>query len=154
MPSGIKALPLAALASLFGVLIFVGLSLIGIDLNMRDDIHVMLAPVSNNHFHISAMLMPELSLIIGLMSCFSIMSLISSISRPASLTHVCLKSSMMEGSARGSGGSGSGGIRFIDFDWLMTSRPLLGAIAAPNFSFLRSDILSHHSVLETLCLVD
>ena len=43
---GIKESPLAAFADLTGAFNFVGLLLIGMDLNIDMDMHVMLAPVS------------------------------------------------------------------------------------------------------------
>ena len=46
--------PMAALAALIGELIFIGLLLIGMDLNIDVEMHVMLAPVSYNHFSIIA----------------------------------------------------------------------------------------------------
>ena len=53
-PSGIKVSPLAAFAALIGEFIFVGLLLIGMDLNFDVDMHVMLAPVSYNHLSVIA----------------------------------------------------------------------------------------------------
>jgi len=73
-PSGIKVFPLAALAALIGEFNFVGLLLIGMDLNFDVDMHVMLAPVSNNH--LSVMAGAELISISGLLSLCLVTSLI------------------------------------------------------------------------------
>ena len=115
-PSGINGLPLAALASLIGVLIFVGLLLIGIALNLSVDIHVMLAPVS--YSHLSFIIGHELISTIGLASSDSVTSLIFRTSLIDSLKHVCLKRLIIDGSPSGlvlSGGFGSGGMSFCSW---------------------------------------
>ena len=105
--------PPAALAALYGVFNLLGLLLIGIDLNFSVDIHVILAPVSNNHC--SVINGCELIGTIGLESSFDLTSLISSISWHINLTQVCLIRLIIFMSANGfglSGGFGSGGTGF------------------------------------------
>ena len=126
------------------------------DLNFDVDMHVMLAPVSYNHFSVIAG--EELISIRGLLSSCLVTSLIFLIFWSANFTQVCLIRVIIAGFPKGSGSAGSG--VDVHCSWcssfggsggsgcLMIGLSLCSGVE-PKTSFLTDD--PFHSSLDLFC---